>query len=98
MVSLVQVASNIVGLISLGQSIALAHDPPRVSIHSVQDGKEERSLVLQSMPDPNTTLQNLWWFTSPQPFQDTQIPDVFQRNGIIVSWGLHISESGNPVA
>src|ERR1700683_1834209 len=28
----------------LGQSIAVAHDPPRITLHSIQDGQEEHVL------------------------------------------------------
>jgi anaphase-promoting complex subunit 4 len=75
-------------IISTGLFIALAHDPPRVTIHSVQDGREQRSLVLPSLPEPSAALERLWWFPAPQPFQDAQIPDVFQRNGIVVRQSL----------
>ncbi|KAJ7786332.1 anaphase-promoting complex, cyclosome, subunit 4-domain-containing protein [Mycena metata] len=63
-----------------GQSIAVAHDPPRVTLHSVQDGHEERSLPLPSL---SGHITDVWWFTTEKTVSVKVIPDIFKRNGLI---------------
>jgi anaphase-promoting complex subunit 4 len=70
-----------------GQSIALAHNPPRITLHSVQDGREERSLPIQSAaPSPRRShrLTNIWWFQVEKIEKARSIPDIFRRGGVIV--------------
>ncbi|KAG2023470.1 hypothetical protein CC2G_001122 [Coprinopsis cinerea AmutBmut pab1-1] len=68
-----------------GQTIACMLDPPRVSLHSIQDGRIVTRLPLQL---PATKLRNqlegIWWFCPPpKPVQNSIIPDIFKRNNII---------------
>jgi anaphase-promoting complex subunit 4 len=70
-----------------GQSIAVAHDPPRISLHSIQDGQEERVLAIVT---PSNTLRRsfrvtgIWWFQEEQNVTTSSIPDMFKRNNMIV--------------
>lgn len=72
---------------SSGQSIAVAHDPPRITLHSIQDGQEERVL---SMVMPSNILRRsfritgVWWFQEEQNVSTSSIPDMFKRDGTLV--------------
>ena len=73
-----------------GQSLAILHDPPQITLHSVQDGK--RLLVIPT-PDqsaslrPTPRLVGIWWFLDDKIQKSSSIPDIFQRNNVIVrSW------------
>ncbi|KAJ7487618.1 anaphase-promoting complex, cyclosome, subunit 4-domain-containing protein [Mycena galericulata] len=66
-----------------GQSIAIAHDPPRVTLHSVQDGHEERSLPVSVLSDASSHITNVWWFRTEKTVSVKAIPDIFKRNGLI---------------
>ncbi|KAJ7181678.1 anaphase-promoting complex, cyclosome, subunit 4-domain-containing protein [Mycena crocata] len=79
------VSEQIVGLAWSpdGQSIAVAHDPPRVTLHSVQDGHEERSLVVSIPSDAPRHITNVWWFRTEKTVSVKSIPDIFKRNGLI---------------
>jgi hypothetical protein len=68
-----------------GQSIAVARDPPSVAIYSIQDGR--RIHVLPIAQEGRTLqLSGLWWFTeSENSEENSNIPDIFKRNGVIVS-------------
>ncbi|KAF9270239.1 hypothetical protein L218DRAFT_22909 [Marasmius fiardii PR-910] len=65
-----------------GQSIAVAHDPPAITIHSIQDGHEERSLRIECLSGENTKLNGVWWRSQEKPVQ-TPSPDIFRRNNVI---------------
>jgi anaphase-promoting complex subunit 4 len=68
-----------------GQSIAVAHDPPRITLHSVQDGIEERSLsVSVSVTSPRLHITGIWWFQEEKHVKESSIPDIFKRNDLIV--------------
>jgi anaphase-promoting complex subunit 4 len=70
-----------------GQSIAVAHDPPRITLHSIQDGQEEHVLPVVT---PSNTLRRssritgVWWFQEEQNVKTSSIPDMFRRNNTIV--------------
>jgi len=71
----------------LGQSIAVAHDPPRITIHSVQDGHEERFLPVTVPFDSRKRsfhIIGVWWFREEKTASPSSIPDIFKRNDIIV--------------
>ncbi|ESK88893.1 anaphase-promoting complex component cut20 apc4 [Moniliophthora roreri MCA 2997] len=65
-----------------GQSIAVAHNPPCITIHSIQDGHEERSLPVNCSAEGNPKLTGVWWRSREKPVQNPP-PDVFRRNQII---------------
>ncbi|KAK7058948.1 hypothetical protein VNI00_001572 [Paramarasmius palmivorus] len=65
-----------------GQSIAVAHNPPNITIHSIQDGHEERNLSIDCSVDGSSKLNGVWWRSREKPVQ-TPPPDVFRRNQII---------------
>ena len=70
-----------------GQTIAVAHDPPRISLHSIQDGQEERTLpVPMSLNASRQSLRitGIWWFQQECKVTHSAIPDIFKRNETIV--------------
>lgn len=76
---------------STGQSLAVVHDPPQITLHSVQDGK--RLLLIptpkQSPPlRPTPRLMGIWWFLDDKTQKSSSIPDIFQRNDVIVRFFL----------
>lgn len=73
-----------------GQTIAVAHDPPRVTLHSIQDGHQERSLAISPPlpaigPRRRARLTGIWWLTQEKKESNGSIPDIFKRDNIIVS-------------
>ncbi|KAF8626547.1 hypothetical protein AX15_004849 [Amanita polypyramis BW_CC] len=76
-----------------GQSIAVIHDPPQITLHSVQDGKR-----LQVIPTPKQSpslrspprLRGIWWFRDDKVQKPSAIPDIFQRNNLITGSTLSI--------
>jgi hypothetical protein len=69
----------------IGQSVAVAHDPPKITLHSVQDGRKRLTLPV----DPSSTtgssrVTGLWWFRDEKPTSTSTIPDIFKRRGVIV--------------
>ncbi|TFK30461.1 hypothetical protein FA15DRAFT_676805 [Coprinopsis marcescibilis] len=69
-----------------GQSIACMLNPPRVTLHSIQDGRVISSLPLEvPLGQDDLRLAGIWWFqSSVKGPKNTAIPDIFRRNGIIV--------------
>ncbi|KAK7064216.1 DEAD-domain-containing protein [Favolaschia claudopus] len=65
-----------------GQSIAVAHNPPRITLHSIQDGHEERALSLGG-PQGSSQITDIWWFRTEKTVPVKAIPDIFKRNGLI---------------
>lgn len=71
----------------VGQSIAVAHDPPRLTLHSIQDGQLERSLpVIAPYASLRQTFKitGIWWFQEEVKNLKNEKPDIFKRNGIVV--------------
>ncbi|KDQ08489.1 hypothetical protein BOTBODRAFT_191754 [Botryobasidium botryosum FD-172 SS1] len=64
--------------LALGLTIVVAHYPPRLSLHSVHDGSEIRSLSLSSSIS-NLRISGLWWTESEQTPSQDQFPDIFKR-------------------
>lgn len=70
-----------------GQTIALAHNPPRITIHSIHDGHLERSFPVHIsglLAPYSFQLLRIWWFGK-EPVVETKgpIPDIFKRDGVI---------------
>ncbi|KAJ4484101.1 anaphase-promoting complex, cyclosome, subunit 4-domain-containing protein [Lentinula lateritia] len=65
-----------------GQSIAVAHDPPSITLHSIQDGRSERVIHIPTSDVPIPQLTDIWWFHQEKP-EKSPIPDIFRRNNII---------------
>jgi hypothetical protein len=76
--------SHLLTVLPPGQSIAVAHDPPRVTLHSVQDGHEERSILLPAPSAGSRNIIDVWWFRTEKIISVKAIPDIFKRNGLIV--------------
>ena len=73
----------------VGQTIAIAHDPPCITLHSIQDGHEERALFLAtSSSEQQYHFTNMWWFRKDRTLKESTIPDIFKRNGVVVSQSL----------
>lgn len=76
-----------ISFVFLGQSIAVAHNPPRITLHSIQDGQEERALPIVI---PSNILRRVfhitgvWWFEEERGVTSSSIPDIFKRNNVIV--------------
>ncbi|GJJ09682.1 hypothetical protein Clacol_003906 [Clathrus columnatus] len=70
-----------------GMSILISHHPPRLSIHSIQDGRQERSVLFSpssSETFPNFRITNVWWIKFiPPPKKGAEMPDFFKRNETI---------------
>jgi anaphase-promoting complex subunit 4 len=79
----------------LGQSIAVAHNPPRVTLHSIQDGHEERAIPLNLPSKHSIRLTGIWWFPPEKKTTTDNIPDIFQRQGTIVGYMLLLSAETN---
>jgi hypothetical protein len=72
-----------------GQSIAVIRDPPAISLHSLQDGHSFLSLPfnLPTNEEPGSHLTGIWWFRNEKNVANSStIPDIFQRNDIVVSF------------
>ena len=67
-----------------GQTIALIHHPPRITVHSVQDGHEEHSPPLVHRLSESTRLTGVWWFKNEKQIEVNSIPDIFKRGSDIV--------------
>lgn len=75
-----------------GQTIAVAHESGRITMHSVQDGHIERSLSINSCQEAQTapTVVGIWWFGGPSESTPAVIPDIFKRNGVKTGSALSI--------
>jgi anaphase-promoting complex subunit 4 len=67
-----------------GQAIALVHHPLRITVHSVQDGREEHSPPLIGEISESTRLTGVWWFKDERQAEADPIPDIFKRGTDIV--------------
>ncbi|KAF8516179.1 anaphase-promoting complex, cyclosome, subunit 4-domain-containing protein [Hysterangium stoloniferum] len=69
-----------------GMSILISHHPPRLSIHSIQDGRQERSVSFASTSElpSDFRVTGVWWlkYESP-PKKGPEMPDFFKRNKTI---------------
>lgn len=68
----------------VGQAIALIHHPPRITIHSIQDGSEEHSPPFVDQLSESARLTGVWWFTDERKAEVDAIPDIFKRGLDIV--------------
>lgn len=66
-----------------GQAIALIHHPPRVTIHSIQDGREEHLPPFVDQLSESARLTGVWWFKDEREKVDS-IPDILKRGLDIV--------------
>ncbi|TFK57285.1 hypothetical protein OE88DRAFT_1744863 [Heliocybe sulcata] len=68
-----------------GQTIAVAHNPPRITLHSMQDGRIERSYVVESHAARRPfLLTSVWWIRNQTETQaNNLIPDIFKRDNVI---------------
>ena len=71
----------------------MAHHPPLVTLHSIQDGREERKLSI-----PKTTsgklqeLSQIWWYKEHRKETKRSIPDIFKRQNTVVSLPAFLRE------
>lgn len=74
-------------LFTTGQTIAVSHGFSRVTLHSVQDGRIERSLTIPASshnPETQHRTTGAWWFPGCRDLPRSTIPDIFKRNEINV--------------
>ena len=70
------------------QTIVVAHDPPCITLHSVQDGRQEGVLQIQipaNVYRRTSRITGVSWFKDERVVARSSIPDIFRRNGLIVS-------------
>jgi len=68
------------------QSIVVAHDPPCITLHSVQDGRQEGILQIQMPPNVyrrTSRITRVSWFKDERIVARSSIPDIFRRKGLI---------------
>ncbi len=71
----------------LGQTIAVAHNPPGLTLHSMQDGHEERVLLLDQIHSSTLhapRITGLWWTQDSRKQTGAPVADIFRRNNVIV--------------
>lgn len=76
-----------------GQSVAVVHDPPQITLHSVQDGKRTLTIPTPEQPAsirPPPRLVGIWWFRDDRVQKSGSIPDIFKRNDVITGSTLSI--------
>ncbi|KAI0348023.1 hypothetical protein BDW22DRAFT_1319603 [Trametopsis cervina] len=67
-----------------GQYIAVANNPPLITLHSLQNGQQERTLSIPPLPSGGThNLASIWWFQEHREEKKANIPDIFKRGGDI---------------
>jgi anaphase-promoting complex subunit 4 len=74
-------------LFPAGQTIAVAHGFSRITLHSVQDGRVERSLTIPTSlhdSEQRHRITGAWWFSGCRDLPRSTIPDIFKRNEITV--------------
>lgn len=67
--------------------IAVAHDPPAITLHSIQDGHQQSLLPIQApshSPD-KFRLTRISWFKAEKNDASASIPDIFKRGNDIVN-------------
>jgi hypothetical protein len=66
---------------NLGRHVMLAHQPPRLTLHSLDSGREEHSMPI-FLSSPNARILDLWWIgISDNQIGDQSFPDILGRHG-----------------
>ena len=65
----------------LGQTIVIAHQPPHITFHSIQNGRETMAISL----DSREPLTALYWFQKENKKSKVAYPDLMKRGEIVVS-------------
>ncbi|KAG6857580.1 hypothetical protein H0H87_000179 [Tephrocybe sp. NHM501043] len=74
-----------------GQSIVIAHHPPLVTLHSLQDGAKRLALPFRPHPDSEfRSLVAIWWFREERLAKPSSIPDILRRNNVAAGTSLAI--------
>ena len=82
--------------------IAVAHDPPAVTLHSIQDGRQLGHLPIHAPTQLPGKLQltGITWFQAEKKDTNASMPDIFMRGHdivrafsfcMIISWDLFSS-------
>ncbi|PCH33624.1 hypothetical protein WOLCODRAFT_93867 [Wolfiporia cocos MD-104 SS10] len=76
-----------------GQTLAVAHEPPRITVHSIQDGHQEQTLPIVAPSSSFGTrkspkLTAIWWFKHEKKEDQNSIPDIFKR-GLDITGSAH---------
>jgi len=81
-----------------GMSILISHHPPRLSIHSIQDGRQERSVSFPLVSNGSATdfrVTGVWWLKHENPpRKEPEMPDFFKRNKTIVRFARLYAHTG----
>lgn len=66
--------------------IAVAHDPPAVTLHSIQDGRQLGHLPIHAPTQLPGKLQltGITWFQAEKKNPNASMPDIFMRGHDIV--------------
>ncbi|KAG6899924.1 hypothetical protein C0993_005314 [Termitomyces sp. T159_Od127] len=73
-----------VGVGDEGQSIVAVHNPPLVTLHSLQDGTRQFTLPLHlHLRSQSCKIVGVWWFRDARLASTSSIPDILRRNGVI---------------
>lgn len=79
-------------LFTVGQTIAVAYSLSRITLHSVQDGRIERSFTIPTSlhnSERQHRITGAWWFAGCHELPGSTIPDIFKRNEIAVRDSLN---------
>jgi len=64
-----------------GRHIMVAHNPPRLTLHSLETGREQHNIDIPLIPA--VTISDLWWLElSDKTFKNHAFPNFLGRNGI----------------
>ncbi|KAF5370216.1 hypothetical protein D9615_010061 [Tricholomella constricta] len=66
-----------------GQTIAVVHNPPQVTLHSLQDGAKRLTLHISSSNAHVHRIVGVWWFQDERSVGASSIPDIFKRNDVV---------------
>ena len=69
-----------------GHNIVMAHFPFRITLHSLENGREECSLPIE-LPSQSSPpwITDLFWLKKERKTNKNQMPEMFKRGNVIVS-------------
>lgn len=68
-----------------GQTIVVAHYPTRITMHNIQNGREEHVLPVEPAPNGlDRRITGLWWFKKEHQPDKHAMPDMFRRGNVVV--------------
>ncbi|CAL1695872.1 unnamed protein product [Somion occarium] len=82
-----------------GTSIAVAHHPPAITLHTIEDGRQQILLPIdlpQASASKMPRLKGIWWTQSPRRQTRSTMPDLFKRRNVITG-SAHSILRGQPL-